>query len=230
MIQLAKGLATKESICKDPYLPVVELPTTVIPQPSIVEFTGSQSLGKFVADNEWCMSTSSAIQSIHKKGMVGELVLDLVGLNSRATILSRKVLLRLSSFVIPRVPQDRTDLHPGRHWHWNSLTKKLKRISILCALSDHIPRNLELRGAHESYLDAADSFLVVEEEPSKLDGSYIVEDSSRGIILRAGATEQGFEVRWKEHQKASLLRASVGKQRRFHYYIQIMRRPGIGSS
>ena len=72
-----------------------------------------------------------------------------------------------------------------------------------------------MRGAHESYLDAADSFLVVEEEPSKLDGSYIVEDSSRGIILRAGATEQGFEVRWKEHQKASLLRASVGKQRRF---------------
>ena len=88
-----------------------------------------------------------------------------------------------------------------------------------------------LRGAHESYLDAADSFLVVEEQPSKLDGSYyIVEESYRGIILRAGATEQGFEVRWKEHQKASLLRASVGKQRRFHYYIQIMRRPGIGSS
>ena len=44
MIEFAKDLATKEPIYRDLFLPEVELPTTVIPQPSIFEFTGSQSL------------------------------------------------------------------------------------------------------------------------------------------------------------------------------------------
>ena len=44
LIEFAKDLATKEPIYRDLFLPEVELPTTVIPQPSIFEFTGSQSL------------------------------------------------------------------------------------------------------------------------------------------------------------------------------------------
>ena len=74
---------------------------------------------------------------------------------------------------------------------------------------------MELRGEHKSYLDAADCFMTVEEDLNSLDGCCVVEDSSRGTILRAGATEQGFQNRQKEHHKVSLLRASVGKQRRF---------------
>ena len=116
-----------------------------------------------------------------------------------------------------RVPADRPDLCPGSHWHWESFNNKLQRISVLCALSGHIPNSLNLRQAHESYLASADNFLEVQNgDLSTLDGSYIVEDSSsRSTIIRAGATEQGFCKRWKEHQKASLLRMTSQKQRRF---------------
>ena len=72
-------------------------------------------------------------------------------------------------------------------------------------MSGHIPKGIELRGPHESYLDAPEKFLAVEGEQSTLNGNYVVEDTSRGNIIRYGATDQGFVSRWKEHHSASLL-------------------------
>ena len=133
--------------------------------------------------------------------------------NSIASTFSKKAVARLPGFVIPRVPKERKDLYPGSHWHWNSFISKIQRISILSVLSGHVSKNIELRGAHESYLSGKpDSFLLIEGELSLLDGNYICEDEPRSIILRSGGTEQGFANRWKGHEKASLLTIPIGKQ------------------
>ena len=73
------------------------------------------------------------------------------------------------------------------NWHWQWCHRSRWPVWFASWKTFFVPYQITSQGTHESYLDAADSFLVVEEEPSKLDGSYIVEDSSRGIILRAGA-------------------------------------------
>ena len=159
---------------------------------------------------------SATMKSIECAGLVSNLLSSLDDVNSIASTFSKKVVARLPGFVIPRVPKEREDLHPGRHWHWNSFISKIKRISILSVLSGHVSKNIELRSAHESYLSGkSDSFLLIEGELSLLDGNYICEDEPRSLILRSGGTEQGFANRWKGHEKASLLDTPVGKQRRF---------------
>ena len=156
------------------------------------------------------------MKSIECAGLVSNLLSSLDDVNSIASTFSKKVVARLPGFVIPRVPKDRTDLHPGRHWHWNSFVSKIKRISILLVLSGHVSKRVELRGAHESYLSGnPGSFLKVEGELSNLDGNYICEDEIRSIILRSGGTEQGFANIWKGHKKASLLDTPIEKRRRF---------------
>ena len=192
---LVKELASTAPIADPPHLPEVQLPTCVIQAPTVLTFKCSSGIESFSADRSWCLSAVSAIKSIQAKAVdAGVLVEDLEGLNSSALMFSRKILSRLSSFVATRVPADCPDLSPGSHWHWESFTNKLQRISVLCALSGHIPNSLNLRQVHESYVASADNFLEVQNgDLSTLDGSYIVEDSSsRSTIIRARATEQGF--------------------------------------
>ena len=86
---------------------------------------------------------------------------------------------------------------------------------MLCFLSGHVPKDLELREAHESHLCVPSSFSVVEGDLKDLDGSHIVEDTQRGQFIRVGATEAGFSGRWSQHKKNSELRGPVDKQRRF---------------
>ena len=43
----------------------------------------------------------------------------------------------------------------------------------------------------------------------------MVEETNRRVLIRAGATEQGFQKRWKEHHKASKLGGPVESHRRF---------------
>ena len=181
----------------------------------MIEFGGDQVDDSFSADREWCLAAKAAVHSIHLKGtMVDDLLDDLDGVHASAHLLSKKIMSRLSSFVAPRV-NDRTDLLPGRHWHWRLFAKQIQRISVLCCLSGHVPKDLQLREAHESYLGLPTSFFVVEGDLKDLDGSYIVEDTQRGTIIRAGATEKGFSERWRQHKKASELSGPTVKQRRF---------------
>ena len=216
LVQLVKDLASIKPIAEEPDLPDVELPTCLIPKPSVFVFQGPSGLESFTANKDWCLAAASAIKSIQHRGLVDTLLEDMDGLNSSACLFARKIISRLPSFVIPRVPPDRSDLHPGRHWHWDSLMKKLQRISILCVMSGHIPCNLHLRGAHESYLKSNnDAFLEVKDGMENLEGNYLSEDVPRATIHRSGATEHGFASRWKEHQRASLLRNSSEKQRRY---------------
>ena len=77
--------------------------------------TTGTDLESFSANNDWCLTPASAIKSIQHRGMVDNVLEDIAGLNSTACLFARKVRSRLPSFVISRVPTDRSDLHPGRH-------------------------------------------------------------------------------------------------------------------
>ena len=68
-IQLAKDLAYEETICKDPHIPDIDIPTVVSRQTTGFEFKGSQNLGHFAANKEWRTTKSFAIKHISKKEM-----------------------------------------------------------------------------------------------------------------------------------------------------------------
>ena len=201
LIQLVKDLATTDPIAEVPDIPPVEIPKAICRKPKQCFFGNSVRIENFTANNEWCVLASATMKSIECAGLVSNLLSSLDDVNSIASTFSKKVVARLPDFVIPRVPKEREDLHPGRHWHWNSFISKIKRISILSVLSGHVSKNIELRSAHESYLSGkSDSFLLIEGELSLLDGNYICEDEPRSIILRSGGIEQGFANRWKGHE------------------------------
>ena len=69
------------------------------------------------------------------------------------------------------------------------LQGQLGQIGMLCALSGHISPHLDLLGAHESHLNHGDAFHTAANDLTSLDGSHVVEETSRRVRIRAGATE-----------------------------------------
>ena len=57
----------------------------------------------------------------------------------------------------------------------------------------------------------------MDEETGTLDGCYLTLDTLRDILLRAGMAERGKSRRWKEHERASLLKDESTKSRGSYY-------------
>ena len=114
-MQLAKNLASNEPIFKEPSIPEIELSVVVDCQETVIEFKGGNNFGHVAVTKEYCASASFAINYVRIKEMMRETSLELEALSSTAEVFFRKIILRISSFVIPRIPRNREDLHPRRH-------------------------------------------------------------------------------------------------------------------
>jgi len=126
-----------DPIAEVPDIPPVEIPKAICHKPKQYCFGKSVTIEEFTADNQWCVMASATIKSIECAELVSNLLNSLDIVNSIASTFSKKAVARLPGFVIPRVPKERTDLYPGRHWHWNSFISKIQRISVLLVLSNH---------------------------------------------------------------------------------------------
>ena len=87
-------------------------------KPKLFFFWNSARIEDFTADTQSCLMASTSMRSIECAGLVSDLFGSLGVVNSIASAVSKKVVARLPGFVIPRVLKERTDLYPGRHWHW----------------------------------------------------------------------------------------------------------------
>ena len=114
----------------------------MIKPPTVILFeTGNKTIIQEGIDLNWLDDVSTTITSI--KNIVGITYLDenredINGINQYATICSNKLINRLHTFLRTRIPLQRTDLLPGRHWVWNSFRIKLKKIAAMMIMSGHI--------------------------------------------------------------------------------------------
>ena len=138
------------------------------------------------------MKAADAIMSINLKGTVDALTIDqdaLDDLNNKAFGFAKMILVRLLSFVGKRVG-DKKELYPGTYWHWESFKSKLSTMSLRFASSGHICDDLEVRGAHETYLQhESAAYLKFKEGLEKADGVYFFRDDKRGSIIRTGMSD-----------------------------------------
>jgi hypothetical protein len=61
-------------------------------------------------------------------------------------------------------------------------------------LSGHIAQDLETCGLDEGYLALPNEFQQVVRAMESLDGNYLLEYSSRGVIIRSGSAEMGLRA------------------------------------
>ena len=124
-------------------------------------------------------------------------------------ILYKKLIYRLHNFLRLRLPMNRKDLFPGRHWVWDSFKVKARKIAAIMIVNGHIVDlgKLEYRNKDENLLNYVNSFSTLNpaDEHSDLDGSYVVVDTTRSTVIRSGAAEVGIMRRWKEHTVCSML-------------------------
>jgi hypothetical protein len=207
LIKLAFDLRTSKPKAKLPNLPPVAIPRRLIPAPSVVEFASTMKLERFVATEEWCRKVYSCVKSINHLGTdsLDQHLGSIDALNEKTQLMATKLLARLPSFLDRRIPASKPQLLPGRHWIWRSLCSKLMRVSAMMVLSNTVADELENRGSDESYLNLANHFQHAVGDLANLDGSYVVEDSRRNEICRAGAAEMGFRTRWEGHTQSSKL-------------------------
>ena len=136
-------------------------------KPSAVSFGGTIDLKAFHTTTKWSHYATKAIDSIKVKGRLSMLVMVLKALNLNSTMLSRKFLSRLPSFLSTILPSSQPDLQPGIHWHWKLFASKLPKIDMLVGFSGHIFRSLECRRAYKSFLEhKEDAFLMITPERS----------------------------------------------------------------
>jgi hypothetical protein len=72
-------------------------------------------------------------------------------------------------------------------------------------LSGHIAQDLETRGPDEGYLALPNEFQQVVRTMESLDGNYLLEYSSCGVIIRSGSAEMGLHSSYDQHVQASKL-------------------------
>ena len=194
-----RAVAPKATV---PNLPPVEIPRTILPQPSVIEFSTTEQLEVFAASEEYCHSVYNCVKSINHLGadvLESHMADNVATHNKIADLLAAKLLARLPFFVEHRVPSAKRHLLPGRHWVWSSFASKLRRICTVLVLANVVADELELRSPSESLLASPNLFQHAVGDLSNLDGCYAVEDSRRNEIIRGGMTERGFQWRWKQH-------------------------------
>ena len=75
---------------------------------------------------------------------------------------------------------------------------------------------LETRQADEGFLLLPAKFQKVEGEYKKMDGSYLVWDIKRNIIIRVGKAEATLLLRWGGHRNGARLGTSASKKSTFY--------------
>ena len=96
-------------------LELIEFPILSTTKLNMVSFGSTIELKIFSTTAKWCHNSAEAVTSIKVKGDQSALVLDFGALNFKSTMLSRKNLARLPSFLSTRLPSNRRDLKPGTH-------------------------------------------------------------------------------------------------------------------
>ena len=212
-------------IGKIPELPELTLhdDRRVVAEPTVVQFVDPREPRRFVANKSWGSRAMENIKSLNLIG-IGQKYFDdsdddhIDNLNETAWEFCLKVNARLPEFVDGRIPADRPDLQLGKHWLWDSFTKKLPKLSQLVVLQGHQARDLHYRTARESLLtsDMGAFPLATSDDFKDCDGNYVQEDSERGEFIRVGAACATFGKREPEHEAASRLESDATKSRRFY--------------
>ena len=129
-------------------------------------------------------------------------------------------MFRLYGFVKLRLPLQRNDLMPGRHWVWTSFKSKVKKIAALMILNVHIIDYDVLKFSSEKVVLLSDvtkfTTLDLAEPSSDIDRNYVVVDKKRTIVIRGGVAEVGIMRRWKEHISASMLKELSHRSSKFY--------------
>ena len=142
LVQLAFETKTLPVIGIVPILPPIEVPTMMVKPPTVISF---EELSKVILseqfDIEWlgkCKKVISSISNVNNESTMDRYRCNLNGLSSYVKTCSSILLNRLHPFLRTRIPLQRTDLLPGRHWVWDSLRGKLQKICTMMILSEHI--------------------------------------------------------------------------------------------
>ena len=175
---------------------------------------------------EWCHSAKNIIQCLvsqsnnHSKSRIQD---HMDKFNSHVDELVKKIIVRLKKYVALRIPAERRDLMPGKHWVWSSFASKLKRIAALMVLSYHVTDydDLLTRSEEEDLFSKEMFFSCVDDViantlSSDYDGNYLCMDSRRTVIIRSGAANSGMKKRWKQHLTSSMLNNEKDKKSRFY--------------
>ena len=111
-----------------PVLQPVDLPTMLNKPPKLILFeTCTQNIVPEQIDLHWLNDasiTTTLTNNIGRVSYLEENRLDINGINQYATIGSNKLMNRLHPFLRTRIPVQRNDLLPGRHWVWDSFRIK----------------------------------------------------------------------------------------------------------
>ena len=117
-------------IATDPILPSIEVPTLFVKEPRIIEFERQIPLSSDKnIESTWITKSESCIPSLSYIGNAVRFDIfcnDIKNFNDYVTLFSKKLVSRLNPFVSQRIPDQKGELMPGRHWVWNSISKKDK--------------------------------------------------------------------------------------------------------
>ena len=222
LIQLAFNSRSLPIIGEVPTLAPIEIPTMFYKPPTVILFESKSKNAIIESINlEWIDKMSQQISSLselNRDEERDEYRTNIPHLDKYSDMCSTKILNRLSSFLRTRIPLNRIDLLPGRHWVWDSLRSKLKKISCIMIMSGHIvdEKDLQYRSDDESLLTPRHQFISVESMLNDLDGNYITYDSKRSLFFRSGTAEMGMKRRWKEHVSASMRTQSVNRSSKLY--------------
>ena len=142
LIQLAFNSRSLPIIGEIPTLAPIEISTMFYKPPTVILFESKSKNTIIESINlEWIDKMSQQISSLselNRDEEREEYRTNIPHLDEYSDMCSTKILNRLSSFLRTRIPLNRIDLLPGRHWVWDSLRSKLKKISCIMIMSGHI--------------------------------------------------------------------------------------------
>ena len=222
LIQLAYNTISLPIIGEVPTLAPAVIPTMLIKPPTVIRFESNTKTCTVEQINlQWLDQIPICISSLSDLNRATELEeyrTNMTELDKYADLCSRKLLNRLSNFLRTRIPLQRIELLPGRHWVWNSLRSKLKKIACMMILSGHIVdyNDLKYRSDDECILTGRHMFLSVQSVEKDYDGNYLSYELKRRLHFRSGTAEVGMKRRWKEHVAASMRTQSVNRSSKLY--------------
>ena len=194
-------------------LPSLEFPTLFIKEPRILEFERQTPIA---SDNKiessWIINSKIYIPSLSYIGNAARFDIfcnDIQTFNDYVTLFSKKIVSCLNPFIAQRIPDQRGNLMPGRHWVWNFFSNKINKISALMIVSSHIIsyEDMKLRSSDECLLSNRDCFKCYNNfnHDNDIDGNYIIYDQNRQVYIRSGIAASDLFRRWKDHVSTSMI-------------------------
>ena len=170
--------------------------------------------------------TISSIRHINSTGYQKHYEEGIDGYNQYANLMLTKIIQRLYCFLSSRIPHNRIDLMAGVHWVWNSLHSKAQKISIFMITSGHMVdfQDIKCHTNEESLLTNHHNFVNTKSMTATEDynGSYLVFDSKKYHLFRAGAASTGTMKRLKENQQSSKMTTYSNRYSKFYSVYPII--------